>query len=1019
MPTEQHILFPPFRLDTVNECLWQGERALALTPKAFAVLRYLVEHPGRLVTKEELLTAVWPKVYVSDAVLKVCVREIRKALGDQHKAPRFVETLHRRGYRFIAPLTTTQPIQSPKSEPVPSIVGREAAFAQLHGWLEKALSGERQFVFVDGEAGIGKTTVVEAFLERAATKQDLWIGRGQCVEHYGAGEAYLPVLEALGRLCHAPGGGQLVALLDRYAPTWLMQMPALLSSADRERLRRELLGATRERMLREMAEALEVLTTKTPLVLAIEDLQWSDYSTLDLIAFLARQREPARLLLIGTYRPVDVIVSQHPLKVVKQELQVHGQCTELPLELLIMAEVLEYLRVRFPNSTLPEELAWIIHQRTDGNPLFMVNVVESLVAQEGIVQCNGRWELRTTLGNIEVGVPENIRQMIEQQFERLSAAEQQTLGAASVVGVKFSTAAVAAALETEVAQVEERCEELARRAHFLRSCGFEEWPDRTVAGCYEFIHALYQNVLYQRIAATRRLRLHQKIGERKEVAYDQREGEIAAELAMHFEQGRDYRRAVQYLRQAAENAARRYANREVVSYLTRVLELIERLPAEERVRLQMTVLEQRGLVRRAMGNMKQAAEDFAALATCARHQGQSAGEVKALLYLASALSWANLEQSLAVAEQAATLSRHLQDELLQAHTRSLYGYWRSLVHGWREEDARACAHAVEMARQAGDRALLSVHLGRHAYFQCFQSAYRAACDAAEEGLQMAQPGGDASDYLTCQIFRSWALLHLGRWGEMVRILKDGMEMAEKNGHYLQVMLFRLQTAWLSEQAYDFARVRELCEPVLAQAGEAQYGLGQLLSLGLLGVAYRGLEQPERAFQCFSELTRRLEHGHIVIEWVQMPVRHSLSEYWLTQGEFTRARQEAGRLCELAAHPGERTYLALGQRMLAEIALAERKWEQAEVAVSQALAVLEGAEAPLAEWRVCATAAQLYQRRGDKAEARIYWTRSAAVLKQLADSLSEVPALRESLLNSPPVRGVLRRARIDSQTPLQI
>src|SRR5262249_10925828 len=154
------------------------------------------------------------------------------------------------------------------------------------------------------------------------------------------------------------------------------------------------------------------------------------------------------------------------------------------------------------------------------------------------------------------------------------------------------------------------------------------------------------------------------------------------------------------------------------------------------------------------------------------------------------------------------------------------------------------------------------------------------------------------------------------------------------------------------QAYDFVRVRELCEPVLTQAGEAQYGLGQLLSLGLLGVAYRGLGQPERAFHCFSEITRRLEHGHVMMEWVQMPARHSLSEYWLAQGELARARQEAERVCALAAPSGERTYLALGRRMLAEIALAERNWKQAETAVTQALAVLEGAEAPLAEWRVC-------------------------------------------------------------------
>ena len=154
-------------------------------------------------------------------------------------------------------------------------------------------------VFVTGEAGLGKTTLVEAFVAELGTHGPLWIGHGQCVEHYGAGEAYLPVLEALGRLCRGPGGQELVALLGQQAPTWLVQMPGLVRAADLETLRRRIVGATRERMLRELAEALELLTAQQPLVLVLEDLHWSDPSTLDLLAVLARRREPARLLLIG------------------------------------------------------------------------------------------------------------------------------------------------------------------------------------------------------------------------------------------------------------------------------------------------------------------------------------------------------------------------------------------------------------------------------------------------------------------------------------------------------------------------------------------------------------------------------------------------------------------------------------------------------------------------------------------------------------------------------------------------
>src|SRR5262249_3083970 len=152
------------------------------------------------------------------------------------------------------------------------------------------------------------------------------IGHGQCIDHYGAGEAYLPLFSVLGQLCREPGGKQLVHLLSQHAPTWLIQMPALLTDEELTALQRKTTGATKDRMLRELAEALEVVTAKRPLVLVLEDLHWSDPSTLDFLTIVARQREPARLLVIGTYRPSEVFASGHPLRTVIQELLGHRQC---------------------------------------------------------------------------------------------------------------------------------------------------------------------------------------------------------------------------------------------------------------------------------------------------------------------------------------------------------------------------------------------------------------------------------------------------------------------------------------------------------------------------------------------------------------------------------------------------------------------------------------------------------------------------------------------------------------------
>ena len=139
----------------------------------------------------------------------------------------------------------------------------------MQKWLKRALDGARQLVFVTGEAGIGKTTVVDAFVARLNAKSNVWIGRGQCIDHYGQGEAYLPVLAALGRMCREPDGKQLISLLAQHAPTWLVQMPALLTTTDLEALQRRTQGATRERMLRELAEVVEVLSAERPLVLVL------------------------------------------------------------------------------------------------------------------------------------------------------------------------------------------------------------------------------------------------------------------------------------------------------------------------------------------------------------------------------------------------------------------------------------------------------------------------------------------------------------------------------------------------------------------------------------------------------------------------------------------------------------------------------------------------------------------------------------------------------------------------------
>jgi DNA-binding winged helix-turn-helix (wHTH) protein/predicted ATPase len=587
----KRIVFDPFCLDLASEQLWRGSQAIKLRPKAFAVLDHLLARPGQLVTKDALLNAVWPGTFVSDAVLKVTIRQIREALGDDPKTPQFIETAHRRGYRFIGQIaedgqkppvdqrirSTTPVLGSLRAADSPqTVVGRDKALARMSVWFEKMLRGERQIVFVTGEAGIGKTSLVDTFAWSIASDRNILVGRGQCLEQYGTGEAYLPVLEAIGRLCREHE--QFVDVLRAHAPMWMLQMPSLVNSSDREFLSRGVFGATRARMLREMGDALEVLTAEQPLVLILEDLHWSDYSTLDLISYLARQRHAAQLLLIGTYRTAELIASGHPLKAVKQELLAKQQCEELPLEYLNEEAVASYLSVRFPANRFPEVLAGLIQDRTEGNPLFMVNAVDYLVAEGLIGEVKESWELTVEIENIEVGVPDSIKQMIEKQIDHLDPVDQRTLEAASVAGAEFATIAVVAGMEEEPSLVEARCAELARQRQFIQDVGVQVLPNGEAFSRFSFIHALYRKVLYERLSESRRVQLHRRIGERGEVLYGERAKEIAGELAMHFERGADLEQAVKYLQQAADNAIRRFAYREAVGLSRRGLELLLQLP---------------------------------------------------------------------------------------------------------------------------------------------------------------------------------------------------------------------------------------------------------------------------------------------------------------------------------------------------------------------------------------------------------------------------------------------------------
>lgn len=944
----QHWHFVPFHLDLQAGQLWRGTEAVRLTAKAFGALCHLVTHAGQLVTRDALVAAVWDATYVSEASLAMCIRELRQALGDTAHTPRYVETVRRRGYRFIAPATSTPVLLSPghsvphapAAVPRPHlVVGREAELHTLQQCWAQAQQGVRQVVMVTGEAGIGKSTLVDLFVEQLTTTDAPWLARGQCLEQHGAGEAYLPLLEALGRLGRGSEGGRFVQVLQQYAPSWLLHLPALVPPATFETLQRRAGGPTQERMLRELAEAVEVLTSAQPLVLVFEDLHWGDVSTLDWLAAVARRREAARLLVLGTYRPVEAIVREHPVHRITQDLRLRRQATEVVLATLSAAEVDTYVSRRFGALPQQDGLARILHQRTEGNPLFLVTVLDDLVQHGVMHQTATGWEL---LGEIEEtvrGVPDSLQHLIERQLQQLAPADQRLLEAASVAGTDFVTATVAAGVDETVEAVELRCTALARQGQFLQVRGTVDWPDGTMLVCYRFLHALYRTILYDRIAIGQRIRWHRQLGAYLETAYGAQARTMAVELAEHFIRGRDTPRAVQYLAYAGEQALQRSAHQEAWHLLTQGLELLTTLP-ESPQRTQQELHMQIALGPVLMAN-----------------KGAGAPEVEHTYARALALS----RQVDAPAQQFPVL----------------WGLWRFYHVQARHQQARQAGEEIlALAQRLADPTLLLAAyqaLGSTCYFL---GEFVLARTYLEQGLACYNTHAEAATvfYVSiapavyCLAFAAQTLWALGYPDQALRYSQEASTLAEALAHPQSVAFAQYYAARMHMLRRELGPTIACTEAALALTAAQQFPYYHGLAFFLRGWALVREGQTQAGVaQMHSGFQEALATGAALIQPLFLTL---FAEVAGAAGDLAEAHRLLTEVEGIVAVSAQHFYTAEVARLRGTFFLQQAKPDvlQATTAFQQALHLARQQQAKSWELRAAMALARLWDQQGKRVEA---------------------------------------------------
>ena len=904
------VRFDRFELDEANARLLRDGTAVALPPTPFAVLCALVRQPGTLLSTNALLDEVWGHQFVTDSVLRTAISELRTALDDDARKPRFIETVSRRGYRFIAAPSAIP--AAPGVQPnvpglatvrVPYFIGRAEPLSQLRRAWDIACSGKRAVVWIAGEPGIGKTTLIEQFI---ASLGDVACAHGQCVEHFGTGEPYLPVLQALEELCRSDS--EVPSLLRAVAPTWLLQLPWLSTAEEREALRRELAGVNPHRMLREMGQLLDRYTERRPLLLVTEDLHWSDRATIQLVDYIARRRGSARLMWLASFRLTEVVALDHPLNPLRHELRLHDLCEEIVLDPFSESEVADYVAGRSPAIAIDETFVRALHERTDGLPLFVASITSEMSARAA--QGGGPVAPEQVA---KIAVPENLAAIIEHYIAKLESGQRTVLSAAAVCGVQFRVNTIAAALERDPASVDDICDKLVREQIWLVGAHAEE-SSGLAGSSYSFRHALFRQVQYERTAASSLVKLHRGIGAALERERATGVPVAAAELALHFERAGETTAAVRYYAEAAEAALAHFSPDECMRIIERASSLLgQTADSSERNALEITIQTLHGLAAtRALG---------------------AGDEAKSALQRAYSL--------LGEAPQHPMLGR------------LLHGFgWMLCLRAEYSEALVVADRAEALGSATNDLVLLSTACTVHGEVDQLQGRSPTARTWLERGLALAEqldvgPGEFLVDPQVALLgLLVNPLVHLG----LVQQARARVERAHARARDRRWPMARLVAIWhgamLEVRLGDAERVAALADEMQALVDEFALAHGRTACRWFRGWADARMGQPRDGYRrirdAYEDNTRlgMLAGGSEVLGYA--------AEALVLAGDWDGAQHELEDALQVANTLGERVYLPQLFLMQAAIARARGDRAAADAAIRRAIAEARAQEAPWLE-----------------------------------------------------------------------
>ena len=756
--------------------------------------------------------------------------------------------------------------------------------------------------------------------------------------------------------------------------------------------------------MREMGDALGAFSSLSPVVLLLEDLHWADPSSIDLLRLLCQRIGNQRLLIAGTFRPEDLERSNHPLKDYKAELQARKLCEEIALDLLTTSHIQDYLNATFSPNDFPTDFAKQIHDKTEGHPLFATSLMQYLYERGDIARSNEHWSLSQPLSKMQLDAPESVRSMISKQVSVLQDDERRALQYASVEGQEFLSTVVATLLGIDEIEVEEMLAKIEKTNRLIVTCEEEDLPDGSLATRYRFAHALYQNFLYDDLVANRRIMLHRQAGERLVQHYGKKAPQIAAQLALHFERGRDFSRAVDFLTHAGDNATTLYANAEARDHYTRALSLAEKLPEEEQPEVMAKLYWKRGGTNMALSRFGHSVYDYVNMLAHLEKFDSPEQKAAGLNALATTLFFAHrLEEMEARADEALAAARAANSETLRLDTMCLMGL-KHLCYGELAVGRPILDDVIESARAINYKPALLSGLTWRGCLYFFQTEYERSVEVEIEARQLASELRDGFLLLTSMFFIGLSKANLGQMSEGIATLEEAIKIARRNGDRFWFPRMPNCIGWMHRELEDHEGAFKYDQEGLQVARQFHVLEAEANSLINLGIDHTIEGKHQETADAFNE-TREIFERDAWFRWrYNIRLEAATAWHWLRKEDLNKASEYAQRLLDTATEYECHKYQAEAHRIKAHIAGLLDQVESAVAEFQAALQVLEKYPVPVLKWRILGDVGRLERNRGNQAVAEKALRDALEIVSFCAANVND-EKLRMNFLNSNAVRAL--------------